>query len=72
MRKLQQDRTTFVIAHRFSTIRAADRAIVFDAGRGVAQGTDDELMMSSPLYAQLADQLKAPAQQQLPALTAAR
>jgi len=46
--------------------------IVFDAGRGVAQGTDDELMMSSPLYAQLADQLKAPAQQQLPALTAAR
>ena len=51
--KLASGRTTFIIAHRFSTIRMADRILVLEKGRVVADGTHEELMASSPLYREL-------------------
>jgi ABC-type multidrug transport system fused ATPase/permease subunit len=48
-----EGRTAFVIAHRFSTIHAADRIAVFDAGRIVAVGTHNVLMESCDLYRRL-------------------
>jgi ABC-type glutathione transport system ATPase component len=41
------ERTTFVIAHRFSTILSADTIVVMEAGRIVGQGEHDELLESS-------------------------
>jgi ATP-binding cassette, subfamily B, bacterial len=49
-----QNRTTLVIAHRLATVQQADRIVVLEQGRIVAQGRHAELLLSSPLYAQLA------------------
>lgn len=49
--ELSENRTTLVIAHRLSTVRNADRVLVFDGGRIVEQGTHDVLMASSGRYA---------------------
>lgn len=46
----QKTCTSFVIAQRISTIRKADRILLMDKGRLVAQGTHEELMRSSSLY----------------------
>jgi ATP-binding cassette subfamily B protein len=50
---LMQNRTTFVIAHRLSTMRKADMILIMDKGRIVARGTHDNLIQSSPLYADI-------------------
>jgi ABC-type multidrug transport system fused ATPase/permease subunit len=46
-------RTSFVIAHRLSTVRDADLIIVLDHGRIVQQGTHDRLLVQEGLYRQL-------------------
>ncbi|MBZ5602245.1 MAG: ABC transporter ATP-binding protein/permease [Acidobacteriia bacterium] len=46
-------RTTFVVAHRLSTLRRATRILVIDDGRAVGLGTHSELMISCPLYAEM-------------------
>jgi len=48
------DRTVLVIAHRLATVRRADRIVVLDQGRVVAQGSHQRLVAESPLYARLA------------------
>jgi subfamily B ATP-binding cassette protein MsbA len=50
---LMEGRTTFVIAHRLSTVRNADRILVLESGRIVQEGTHDELMTAGGLYRDL-------------------
>jgi subfamily B ATP-binding cassette protein MsbA len=50
---LMKDRTTFVIAHRLSTVRNADCIIVVDGGTIVEQGTHDELIGKNGVYTRL-------------------
>ena len=52
--RLMANRTTLVIAHRFATVRGADRIVVMDNGRIVAEGTHDQLYAGGGLYARLA------------------
>jgi len=51
--KLMHERTTFVIAHRFSTILSADTIVVLDKGQIVGQGRHDELLASCETYKNL-------------------
>jgi ATP-binding cassette, subfamily B, beta-glucan exporter len=52
--EVMKDRTTFVIAHRLSTVRNATRILVFEGGRIVESGTFDELVRQGGSFAALA------------------
>jgi len=51
--EIMQDRTSFIIAHRFSTVITADVIVVMDDGKIVAQGQHEELIQTCPLYQSL-------------------
>ncbi|MDX2077508.1 MAG: ATP-binding cassette domain-containing protein, partial [bacterium] len=53
--RLMQNRTTIIIAHRFSTVRVANRIAVLDKGELVELGTHDELIVKDGIYTKLHD-----------------
>ena len=48
--RLIEQRTTFVVTHRLSTLRNVDRILVLEQGRCIGFGTHEELLRSCPLY----------------------
>ncbi len=50
-----QGRTTLIIAHRLATIMHADRILLIDQGRLIAQGSHQDLLASSELYKRLCE-----------------
>ena len=67
--RLMEGRTTFVIAHRLTTVMRADQILVLADGKVTARGRHDELLLTSPTYKSVAEtQLKRP--DESPALVA--
>ena len=58
LRVLMRGRSTLVIAHRTSTINLAERVVLLDGGRIVADGTHAGLMASEPRYAEVLAQIE--------------
>ena len=70
LERVMKGRTTFVIAHRLSTVQQADLILLLDKGRLVAQGKHEDLLKSSPLYNSIYhQQLKPKALRSSPATT---
>lgn len=55
LERLMNKRTTFIIAHRLSTVQHADNIVVIEQGRIVQQGSHDELLAKGGLYKKLYD-----------------
>jgi len=51
--RIMRDRTSFIVAQRISTVLRADKILVLDDGRVVAEGTHRELMAASPVYREI-------------------
>lgn len=66
LRCLRQGRTTLLVAHRLSTIALADRVVLVDGGRVVADGTHAELLERVPLYSEVLAQVGDLSGQEVP------
>ncbi len=55
LREVMEGRTTFIVAHRLSTISLADEIVVMEAGRIVDRGRHEELLERCPLYVEIAE-----------------
>jgi len=55
LREVMEGRTTFIVAHRLSTISLADEIVVMDQGRIVDRGSHEELLARCPLYQEIAE-----------------
>ena len=55
LEEIMRDRTSFVVAQRISTVLKADKIVIIDRGRVVAQGNHAELMQCSPVYQEIYD-----------------
>ncbi len=63
LEQLMRDRTSFVIAQRLSTVRAADLILVLERGRIAAMGSHTQLLERSPLYAEIYERQLRPQEQ---------
>ncbi|MCI0814625.1 MAG: ABC transporter ATP-binding protein [Chloroflexi bacterium] len=57
LRRVMEGRTTIIISHRLSTIALADQVVLIEGGRVIEVGTHNELLRSSPRYAEVLGQL---------------
>jgi ABC-type transport system involved in cytochrome bd biosynthesis fused ATPase/permease subunit len=53
LHRLTRGKTTFIVAHKFSTIANADKILLLEEGQLAHQGTHEQLMLESPQYREL-------------------